>query len=90
MSDYVLEVRNASGVVVFDSMSAQGGVCHGAYEVAPGGSTTVNLTTYAGKQVRVISHNTNASVSYASGYPSVTISTPVYYVAAGYAVIFVY
>lgn len=90
MSDFGLQVRNSSDVVIFDSRNAAGGVCFGAYEVAPGGSTTVNLTGYAGRQVRLIAHNTNASVSYASGFPSVTITTPATYLAAGYAVIFVY
>jgi hypothetical protein len=90
VSEYVLEVRNASGVVVFDSMDAQGGVCFGAYEVAPGNSITVNLTSYAGRSVRVINHSTTVSVSYAAGYPSVTITTPPSFLVAGYAVILVY
>ena len=90
MSDAGLQVWNTSYALIFDSHHAAGGVCFGAYEVAPGGSTTVNLASYAGRMVRVTIHGANATISYASGYPSVTISTPSTYVAAGYAVIFVY
>lgn len=74
-SNYALTIRNALGVIVFDSREATGGVPVGSYELAPGASQTVHLTAYAGKKVRPHVYGFPVvSVSYASGHPVVTMT----------------
>lgn len=85
-----LQVWNAAGQPMFDSWQATGGVCVGSYELSPGGSVTVNLSSYPGRQVIVIAHVALWTISYAPGYPQVTINVPSSYVVPGQASIFVY
>lgn len=90
-SNYALVFWKPSLDVAFDSRAATGGVVAGVYEVAPGASLTVNLTGYAGKQVRAVKYGfPTATISYASGYPSVTISTPSSMVRSALVYLFVF
>ena len=90
---YGLMVWDSAGVVRFDSRNAQGGVCMDAKEVAPGASITLNYPTYAGRTLEVVAQFVGSiftSVSYAAGYPSVTLSCPASFIAPLLFLVFIY
>lgn len=91
MSSYALVFWNPSLQTVFDSRVATGGVPVGSYELAPGTSQTINLPAYAGYQVRAIKYGfPTITISYALGYPSVTINAPSSLVRTSLVHLFVY
>ncbi len=80
MSDYGLEVRNASGTVTFSSVNAVGGVLV-ALIVGDGVSaTSFTYPDFAGRTVFAIPlfdpEAMPAAVDYALGYPRVTTPSP--------------
>lgn len=90
---YGLIARNAAGAVIFDSRDAQGGVCVGGIELAPGASTSIAYPAYSGRTALVLGNFTGSifsSISYASGYPSVTLSCPSTFIAPLLFLIFMY
>ena len=77
---YGLRTYNSSGVLQFDSTTAVGGVVATIQNVAAGTTGyTLNFPQWAGRAGFLLFYDNNApfytSLSFASGYPVVTVST---------------
>lgn len=82
-----IQVFDATGAVVFDSLTSLGGVIAGTYVYQPGGTDTLLFPSFAGRTARINMITSGRggpvpAIDYGLGYPRVTVS------AGGFLTIF--